>query len=266
MAASRERPALLILVGAVLLTILQLTGILQPLTRPVLGAIGPVLTAINSAGAATLRFATFVTPGRLARENGTLRTQVASLIQQNSTLATRAQEAEAIGELDQRLKPLKLPFIVSRILTRAVDPTSLVVTLDRGSLDGVAVGDAVLSSTGFLLGRVVAVTPDSCQALPLTDPRSRITVAVQTAGELLGLAEGDRGLRVLLTNVKRDAELTVGQSVITAGVDPGVPHGIPVGSVETITTRPADLFQGATVLLGVAEVTAGPVAIVTLPR
>lgn len=266
MAARSLRPTLLVLGTAVIAATLQLTGVLAPVSQPVLHIVEPILLTINRAGLATYRFVTLANPRHLTQQNAALQAQVASLTRENSTLATRAQEAQALGELDRALKPLQLPTVIARILTRSTDPASPTMTIDRGTKDGVNEGDAVLSGAGFIIGRVVTVTPSVSQMVPLSDSRSRITVVIQTGSETFGQVVGDRGLRLLLTNVKRDTTLTAGMGVITAGVDPGVPRGIPVGSLEQLTTKSADLFQTGTVLPGSSEITAGPVAVVILPR
>lgn len=231
------------------LAALSVVGLATPVLAPLRKALSPLVAAVSSGAGASAEWLARVAPGTLSGENKRLRAQVRALEQENSVLATRAQETRSLSELEAALGPLKLPTVTARVLARSPDPAAQVLTVDRGRSDGLTSGNAVLSSGGFLIGRIRQLDEHTSQVLAITDPGSRITVNVRNGFDPLGVLVGDRGLLARLTNVPRGSPIEVGQGVITAGIDGGVPRGLPVGSVADVTTKSADLFQTGAVLL-----------------
>lgn len=227
---------------------LSVVGLATPVLAPLRTALSPLVAAVSSGAGASAEWLTRA-PWTLSGENKRLRAQVRALEQENSVLATRAQETRSLSELEAALGPFQLPTVTARVLARSPDPAAQLLTVDRGRSDGLKSGNAVLSSGGFLIGRIRQLDEHTSQVLAITDPGSRITVTVRNGSDPPGVLIGDRGRLARLTNVPRGSPIEVGQGVITAGIDGGVPRGLPVGSVADVTTKSADLFQTGTVLL-----------------
>lgn len=118
------------------------------------------------------------------------------------------------------------------------------LTLDVGSRDGVAVGDAVVVPEG-LVGRVAeGVTANTCTVILLSDPGCY--VAAEIPGVAKGIVQGGRGLDVggpegpetlyaqnplRLRFVDRHIALQPRQQLLTEGSGDLFPRGIVIGSV-----------------------------------
>lgn len=262
----RYRVALLLLGAGVVLAVLSASGSLTPVLDPIASVLGPVTRTLGRWGLNAAHAARTVLPWGAAAENPKLRRQLAQLSIENSALATRLLEVRAIEALQAKLSGANLPTVVARVVLIGPDPAVRQITVDRGSRDGVHEGDAVLSTDGFVIGRVRAVTERRAQVRLLLDPASRLTVVTGTGDQATGVLVGDRGLLARLTNLRRDFALLVGAPVRTAGLDLGVPKNLPVGDVAEVTTGPSDLFHVATVLLPLGTDIPTVVSVVTEDR
>jgi len=115
-------------------------------------------------------------------------------------------------------------------------------TVNKGFLDGAIVGTPVVTQNG-VVGRVLRTAPHASTVLMVTDPGFRLAVISQksrTPGILTGSAGSGR---LEVAYIAQTAVLSVGEALITAGVDGSFPKGIPVGIVTQVTPSNETLFQ-----------------------
>jgi rod shape-determining protein MreC len=105
------------------------------------------------------------------------------------------------------------------------------VVIDRGSQHGVAVGHPVINSKG-VVGQVVRVSPITSEVSLLNDPALTIPVSFSRTG-VRTLASGD-GQRLVLKYLHIDADVEVGDLLVTSGLDGIYPSGLPVAVVDRI--------------------------------
>lgn len=182
------------------------------------------------------------TPGSLrtlASENNRLRVENATLIR-------------ALAEADARSKPSALPpaitapTITARIVAAEFRGPTQTVVLAAGSSDGVVEGDPVLA-TGALVGVVAEVGEHRAVVRLLGDYRVRIAAELARRSGAVGTTEPDPGGGIVLTMIPRDADLSVGDAVVTAAVNPGVPPAIPIGTLTDLRTDSDGFFRRATI-------------------
>ncbi len=121
---------------------------------------------------------------------------------------------------------------IAEILYAARDPFSRRVIIDKGSQQGIAPGNAVVDDIG-VIGQVVRVFPLTSEVLLLTDKEQAIPVSVQRNGlraVLAGAGSGMMELRFLAAN----AEVQVGDVLVTSGLDGVYLPGLPVAKVVKI--------------------------------
>lgn len=121
---------------------------------------------------------------------------------------------------------------IAEILYAARDPFSRRVIIDKGSQHGIGAGNAVVDDVG-VIGQVVRVFPLTSEVLLLTDKEQAIPVAVQRNGlraVLAGAGSGMMELRFLAAN----AEVQVGDVLVTSGLDGVYLPGLPVAKVVKI--------------------------------
>jgi len=119
------------------------------------------------------------------------------------------------------------------------------VTIDIGSLDGVAVNDPVVAPTdksGALIGKVSQVTGGQAVVTLLLDPQNYVTAGVQGEPNAVGLikaASGQVGI-LSLELIPNAVRVSEGDIVTTAGFKSSrlasyYPPGIPIGRVTSVS-------------------------------
>jgi rod shape-determining protein MreC len=233
----------------------RLLGVLLTLTVLVLGvdvAGGPGAAQLRSAGGAAFGpLERFLSPGvRTGADPAGAREGVL-----HDQLAAQAREA---GELDRLSGAPGLAgstFLAARVVgvgrQGAAGPDR--VTLDLGARDGVRPDLSVVAADG-LVGRVVAVSPWTCDVLLVGSADLVVGVRVGAAGTLGSVGSGARGPQhrppgqLNLTVVERGG-VRAGDVVTTMGSVGGSPFpaGLRVGTVQTVDEAPGDLTPTASV-------------------
>lgn len=121
---------------------------------------------------------------------------------------------------------------VARVIGRTIIPTEHVILLDRGSREGVA-REGVLVDVAGVAGRIVEVHPTTSLGSLLTDPDSRIACLVERSRES-ALLVGTGGLQDRLEYLDLDADIEVGDRVVTAGLGGSFPKGLLLGVVTKV--------------------------------
>lgn len=181
----------------------------------------------------------------LTAENAVLRNRVGRLEADLATLREQQIAVEQAAALLTAVGPNALQFTPAAVVLRDPAPGRQLLLLDRGSDDGVAVGQPVLSSGATLAGVVVEVGRNRSRVRLLIDRDSAVAGIVQssrTPGAALGTGDGIR-----LDFVPLGAAVTPGDLVLTAALGGQLPGGLLVGRVSVVHERPEDLFAAITV-------------------
>lgn len=116
-------------------------------------------------------------------------------------------------------------------------------TLDRGSADGVHVRDVAVTPDG-VIGQVFAVTTRTARLIPLTEPASAIGVRLQRSRDT-GLLKGLGSWRCEIRYLAPDADVEVGDAVLTSGLGGVFPAGLRVGTVTSVRAEKTTLGKAA---------------------
>jgi rod shape-determining protein MreC len=189
---------------------------------------------------------------------GNQSSEIASLQKQNDQLRAELS-AEQLDKSDSA--QLKQLLQLSGRGSYRVVPASVIaaggdysdtVTIDAGSKDGIKTNETVLNGNG-LVGTVTGVGSSTATVQLATD--SAATVGVRLAGSnMIGAVTGtgqtmtsDNELK--LTLFSGSATMGPGDALVTFGSVGGRPYvaGVPVGTVQSVTSQPGSLTQTALV-------------------
>ena len=110
-------------------------------------------------------------------------------------------------------------------------------TANRGTAAGIEVGDCVITADGYLVGRVTQAAPGSCTVVTLLDTTTSLGVALRET-EANGILQGEFTLfqagRLKLGYLGGDANVIIGDTVLTSGRGGSIPAGLTVGYVESL--------------------------------
>jgi rod shape-determining protein MreC len=170
---------------------------------------------------------------------------------------SRLQKLEVLERENARLRELldSTARVGSRVLVAeilSVDPRPYRQRfwLNRGLVDGVYVGQALIDAQG-VVGQVERVGPLTSEAVLITDADHTIPVSVNRSSvRTIAYGTGDSS-QLRLPHLTNNADIVVGDLLISSGLGGVFPAGYPVGRVLEVTLRPDQ---------GFAEVIAEPMS------
>lgn len=185
--------------------------------------------------------------GRLATE-ADLRERNTLLEQENLALRGRLQRFLALQAENSRLRDLlgssfKLGdrVLVAELLQVELDPYRQQVLVDKGTRSGVYVGQPVLDAHA-VMGQVVVTNPLTATVLLITDADHALPVQINRNG-LRTIATGTgRVNRLRLPHLPKNADVRVGDLLVTSGMGGVFPAGYPVARVIEVTDDPNSAF------------------------
>lgn len=121
---------------------------------------------------------------------------------------------------------------LAAVIGRSADHWWHHLTLNKGSQDGVEVG-YVVTGPGGVVGRVVAVSPNTSRVLLVTDPTSQVGVKVSRSRSL-GVVRGRADGRVVLEFFETEPDVKAGDVIVTSSFSRLFPKDLPLGRVESI--------------------------------
>ena len=170
-----------------------------------------------------------------------------SLLQQREHLNTRLLHLEEsqqrilyLQSENARLRQLldskaQLPsqVTIAEIIGVPPDPERAVVIIDKGQVDGVLPGHAVVDAQG-LFGQVVDVSNSTSWVILITDREHAIPARNNRTG--VRMIVGGIGVpdRLVLEDLPASTDLQEGDLIETSGLGGRFPPGYPVGSVATV--------------------------------
>jgi len=173
-------------------------------------------------------------------ENQALKAEVGRLKMQLEHLHEAGEEAMRLRRL-LKLSSTRHDIIASaRVIGR--DPTNWfhMLWIDKGSQDGVKKDMIAISPSG-LVGRLRRVMKDTSGILLITDINSSVAVRLQ-GSRIEGILEGDGQDACYMRYVPKDADVRIGERVITSGLDMIYPAGIHVGRVTDVFYVEGEMF------------------------
>lgn len=118
------------------------------------------------------------------------------------------------------------------------------IFINLGSADGILEGQAVVASGGLLAGKVAEVFSGFSKITLITDPKSSVNSITQT-GRANGVVKGSYATGVRLEMINQAEDLTVGDLVITSGLEEKIPKGLVIGKVSQIEESANRVFKSA---------------------
>lgn len=191
---------------------------------------------VRSSGAAVWSFLF----GASAAETARLREEILHLKAGQVALEELRAENQRLQRLLDFSTQLEHQPITARVI--AVDATSWFrsITIDRGSLDGLHEGMAVVTEAG-VVGRVMTCAPHSARVSLIVDPSSGISSLIERT-RVRGVCRGT-GDGLSLDYVELNDDLRSGDMLVTSGLGGGFPKGLVIGTVANVAQSGFDMFR-----------------------
>ena len=169
---------------------------------------------------------------QLSEENAALRSQMVDY----DKLKAENEAYKALANIQEQHP--EMSYTSSFVIGRDPLDSFWGFTLDRGTLDGVAVNDAVISDEGYLLGVVREADLTSCKVMTILHPSFNAAGVVSRTrdnGIITGSADYAADGLCILSNLARSTLSRDGDQVITTGLGGVFPPDVLVGVIKELT-------------------------------
>lgn len=217
-------------------------GLSGPLRTAVATALNPVevglLRPVQALGSLRDYFGT-VSEAHRAEEAA--RTSIAMQAQRALQVETLAQENAALRGLLGLNARLEVKGRAAELLYHAADPYSRKIIIGRGLVGGVKVGSPVINEVG-VVGQVTRVYPMNAEVTLLTDRDAAIPV-LNARSQQRSIAVGHPSGGLLeMRFMAANADVKVGDPIVTTGLDGVYPAGYPVARVVEVDRQSDSSF------------------------
>lgn len=229
--------------------IVALIMVIVPTVFNSMGIGGMLKNAINTVLSPAQNFFTYCTDAvdgfssfftefdRIVDENNALREEISALRDQ----VKKAEEAEEMNEwlydyLELKREHTDYKFTEADITGSGGGNFITVLTLDKGTAHGIEKNMPVVSSEG-IVGYITEVGTNWSKAVTLLESGNAVGAYVERSGEM-GVIEGSFALAkegvCLMEYMGADADIRVGDRIISAGYGSVYPRGLVIGTVESV--------------------------------
>ena len=240
--------AALLVASLVLLTVSS-NPFVRDLQHGVAFAFRPIQVAVDGIARDVSSIATTISEiDRLRQDNAALRAENQTLQQEARAAAELRRENELLTGLLQLRNGLEYKTRAVAVIARESSEARRAVVIDRGTDDGIAAGQIVVTTGGALAGRVVDVGSNVAHVVLMSDSTSTV-VGQLLSSATRGVVTGQLGGALVMTDVDAAATVTIGDEVFTAGIElaGGIrspyPKGLLIGRVVDVKRDPNEVVQ-----------------------
>ncbi len=181
----------------------------------------------------------------LKEENEALKRQIAEMeaaVRQGETDSQENAFLRKLLDLRKQRRDLS-DFETATVMERSVTNWTSSLTLNKGSVHGVEVGDCVIDGRGNLVGRISEAGYDWSTVLTVVDTDTSLGARVYRTQDI-GIANGDFALMgeglLRLDSLPVSCQLLEGDLIVTSGLGGYLPPDLVIGSVTSLQADDSD--------------------------
>lgn len=242
---SLNRRIFLIVTAGAVLVIIGLTSAKGPLEWLYNVTLAPVSRSLSSTGSGiSATMADVGRVSRLARDNAELARENALLRQRLAADAETRRDNELLRQQLGLDVAVAAPQVAAEVLAFQPDSYRQFITINKGSADGIKVGQAVLSE-GVLAGVIASISTHNAKIILVVDPEFKLAAKVQGNDEADGIIQGQLGGGLVMQKIDQTKQVKPGDTVTTSGLGGRVPAGLLIGQVQSVNNHNNVIFQSA---------------------
>ena len=170
------------------------------------------------------------------RENLRFRQTLEDLTAELDRLREIEPENRRLRDLLSMRTSMAPESIGASVIGASLSRESRLIIIDRGSGSGVRENQAVVA-WGGAVGRVISVAPGFAKVRLLSDPNSGVAAVIrENRVDGIVLGEGGDSLNLTMKYVSGFADVSLGDVVVTSGLDGIFPRGFRIGKVTYVGT------------------------------
>jgi rod shape-determining protein MreC len=180
-----------------------------------------------------------------AKENQRLKKDLGQSLQRLNRLSETELANDRLRHMLGFEENIPRPMTAAQVVGKDPSPWSKTIIVDKGTRQGIRQGAPVVIPEG-IVGVVVEASGRYAKVLLLIDPNSAVDALVQKT-RARGIVKGGGADYCVFDYVLRKHEISVGDTVVSSGLDGVFPKGLRVGRISEIVRLNAGIFQNVTV-------------------
>lgn len=177
----------------------------------------------------------------VAKENQALKKSLGQAIEKNRRMAEIVLANDRLRALLRFKERSTHHVIAAEVVGKDPSPWFKTVIVDKGKADGVNKAMPVVLADG-IVGQVVEVSDHFAKVLLVVDQNSAVDALVQRS-RARGVIKGIMGGKCVFQYALRKDDISVGDVIVTSGLDGVFPKGLSIGTVAEVVRRNAGIFQ-----------------------
>jgi len=252
---------------ALLFFLVVLNFFVSPIKNVLYAISSPIQKTFWSSGeSSSLFLGSFLKTGSLIKENENLKKENQKLLSEVAFLQSIEQGNQAQIDVSISCQNNEFKFIMAGIVGLDED----ILSINKGSADGISEGMPVISQQNVLFGKIFKVYKNFSKIMLISNKNSVINVKVQqtpaasaeasasanaTAGqagepkEIDGIVKGNGGLNAYLDSIQIQDTINQGDVLITSALEGTFPKDLLVGKITKVEKNDQKPFQQAQISL-----------------
>ena len=183
----------------------------------------------------------FTSHQTLIDENQQLRSENLLLKAQLQKFASLQAENIRLRSLLKSSRKLRDQMLIAETIAVDLDPYKHQIVINKGQQSGIYAGQPILDAYG-IMGQIINPGIASSSAILITDPSHAIPVQVNRNGLRTVLYGTGAANYLEILNLPNNADIEIGDLLITSGLGGRFPEGYPVATVVNIKRDPGQPF------------------------
>ena len=185
----------------------------------------------------------------LREENARLNEEITRLHQQLRQSEVALKENEELRTLLNLTKSnSNFTYCAADVISGSSSNYSSDFTIDLGTSDGLAEGMCAVSKDGCVIGSISSVGTNWATVTTILDPTCQISAVIDGSKDV-GVAGGDYTLmpynKLLLKYLPGDADIHLGDTVVTTGAGGVYPAGLIIGHIDSVSVDISGMSDNA---------------------
>lgn len=175
-----------------------------------------------------------------------LKIQLNQLVEENSRLKSLEDENATLRGYLKFLSAKEKRYIMANVISKGgSDDENQSITLDKGRIDGLYSGLAIISSEGNIVGKIIDTKENTSNVCLINSSRCQLAASIQNKDKTVGIVQGDLGLTIKMEFIPQSENIKMGDIIITSGLEKNIFRGLVLGQVSEVNKESNELWQSA---------------------
>lgn len=235
-----------------LILLFHYSGILTPVEGVISRGLNPVTSSFYSWGTEVKNF--FGTSSSLEgvqQEVKELRQENKRLIAENAELKSVKRENEKLREYLDFTQEKEFDQQLARVISQGAFISSREnqerILINKGEDHGIKKDMVVVSSQDIVVGKVEEVNNSTSEVRLVTNEDCELAATIQNKDGTMGITRGELGLTINMDYIPQTEEISIGDKVVTSGLEKNIPPGLVIGEVKKVRSDSNEIWQTATI-------------------